>query len=97
MTVDMQASRARPPSAAEFDAYAPGYAAGMEDPLKALLGASAEQYLAPKLRWLLRQHPSLVEAGSAVRLLDYGCGTAAMLRLMAESGVRAGLAGCDVS
>ncbi|CAA9271532.1 MAG: hypothetical protein AVDCRST_MAG08-3223 [uncultured Acetobacteraceae bacterium] len=84
------------PPAAEFDAFAPGYAAGMENPLKALLGESAEQYVALKLRWLLRRHPWLA-TDSAARILDYGCGAATLLRLMAGAGVRAGLVGCDVS
>lgn len=82
--------------AAEFDAYAPGYAAGMENPVKALLGESAEQFVGVKLRWLLRRHPdSLTSEGK--RVLDYGCGAATLLRLMAAAGVRAALAGCDVS
>lgn len=84
------------PQAAEFDAYAAGYAAGMENPVKALLGESAEQYVELKLRWLLRRHPWLA-ASSAARVLDYGCGTATLLRLMAGAGIRANLAGCDVS
>jgi hypothetical protein len=55
MEADMRAARPRPPVAAEFDAHAPGYAAGMENPLKALLGDSAEQFVALKLRWLVRR------------------------------------------
>jgi SAM-dependent methyltransferase len=87
----------RGPPPVEFDAYAPGYAAGMENPLKAVLGESAEQYVALKLDWLLRRHPSLRAADAPMRVLDYGCGAATLLRLMAEAGVSASLAGCDVS
>ena len=87
-----------PASPAEFDSYAPGYAAGMENPLKAMLGESAEQYVALKLRWLLRRYPLLRAGGAAPgRVLDYGCGTATLLRLMAEAGVTCRLSGCDVS
>jgi SAM-dependent methyltransferase len=81
----------------EFDEYAPSYAAGMENSLKALLGKCADQYIEVKLRWLLRHFPTLRAAGAAVRVLDYGCGTATLLRLMAAAGVRATLIGCDVS
>src|SRR5690242_21128079 len=81
----------------EFDAYASNYVAGMENPLKALLGDSADQYMEVKLRWLLRRFPRLRTAGAGMRILDYGCGAATLLRLMAEVGVRASLTGCDVS
>lgn len=91
---DPQAPR-RP--SAEFDAYAPDYAAGMENPVKALLGRAADDYLAVKLDWLLHAMPGLAAADASFRLLDYGCGTAALLRLMARRGLRARLAGCDIA
>ena len=81
----------------EFDGYASDYAAGMENPLKALLGDSADQYVNVKLRWLLRRFPSLCTTSAGMRILDYGCGAATLLRLMADAGVRASLTGCDVS
>lgn len=81
----------------EFDAYSSNYAAGMDDPLKSMLGDSAEQFVEVKLRWLLRRHPALLDAATRSRFLDYGCGTATLLRLMAEHGARASLAGCDIS
>jgi SAM-dependent methyltransferase len=68
----------------------------MENPLKALFGDSAEQYVDLKLRWLLRQYPALL-AGSTARILDYGCGAATLLRLMVQAGVQAALVGCDIS
>jgi SAM-dependent methyltransferase len=80
---------------AEFDAYAQGYTAGMDNSLKALLGENAEQYVKLKLRWLLRHFPFLLTRNT--RILDYGCGTATLLRLMAEAGVLAALSGCDIS
>lgn len=81
---------------AEFDAYAQGYSAGMDNPLKAALGASADDFLAVKLDWLLRRIPDLAGTGR-IRMLDYGCGTAALLRLMARRGIGARLAGCDIA
>jgi SAM-dependent methyltransferase len=82
---------------AEFDHYAHDYGAGMENPIKALAGDSAEGFVAVKLSWLLRQFPDLSAKGESFRILDYGCGTATLLRLMAEAGLAASLLGCDVS
>lgn len=81
---------------AEFDAYAPGYDAGMGNGVKALLGSSADSYVAVKLRWLLRRFPWLARDPQR-QVLDYGCGTATLLRLMAGAGVPAALSGTDVS
>lgn len=82
---------------AEFDSYARGYAAGMDNPAKRLLGDSADDFIAVKLRWLLRTFPSIRSADSSFRVLDYGCGTGTLLRLMREAGLRVGLSGCDIS
>jgi SAM-dependent methyltransferase len=82
------------PPPAEFDAYAPDYDAGMSDPLKRLLGADADQYLAVKVRWL-RKDLSDFEPRPA--LLDFGCGEGAFLRLWAAGGDTGPLHGCDVS
>ena len=82
---------------AEFDSYAQGYAAGMDNPAKRLLGDSADDFIAVKLRWLLRTFPFLRSAGPSFRVLDYGCGTGTLLRLMREAGLQVGLAGCDIS
>ena len=83
--------------AAEFDAYSGEYAAGMENPVKSLLGESADDFVAIKLRWLLRRFPGLARAGAEFRILDYGCGIATLLRLVAELRVGATLLGCDIS
>lgn len=82
---------------AEFDSYAHAYAAGMDNPVKQFLGDSAEDFVAIKLRWLLRACPALRSADASYHLLDYGCGTGTLLRLMREEGLRATLAGCDIS
>lgn len=84
-------------SSPEFDNYAAEYDAGMKNPVKSLLGELADDFVMIKLRWLLRQFPELRQADIAFRVLDYGCGTGTLLRLMAEAGLRARLMGCDVS
>jgi len=82
---------------AEFDHYSKAYGAGMENPVKGLLGDSADAYLEVKLRWLLHTYRHLRSADETYRLLDYGCGAADMLRLMTESGLRFNKSGCDIS
>ena len=82
---------------AEFDTYAGEYAAGMDNSVKALLGESADDFVAIKLRWLLRQFPDLCHRDETCRVLDYGCGIGTLLRLMAQHGLRATLTGCDIS
>ncbi|HEX4147586.1 MAG TPA: hypothetical protein VHY20_01305, partial [Pirellulales bacterium] len=49
------AARAPRPLGAEFDQYAAGYGAGMENPLKQLAGNSAEEFIDVKVRWLLKR------------------------------------------
>jgi SAM-dependent methyltransferase len=84
-----------------FEGYALGYGAGMEQPLKRWLGRSAEEYLAVKVRWLvrdLRRRPLRERAEAApVRLLDYGCGAGTFLRLLHGTGGDWDLHGWDVS
>ena len=48
-------------SVAEFNSYAHGYAAGMDHPTKRLLGNSADEFIAVKLRWLLRTFPGCAQ------------------------------------
>jgi SAM-dependent methyltransferase len=89
-------------SVAEFDAHAAGYDAGMEHPLKRLLGRSAEEYVACKVRWLLRElrrrpSPGAAPRSEPLRLLDFGCGAGTFLRQLRRSGMAAELTGCDVS
>jgi SAM-dependent methyltransferase len=80
----------------EFDRYARGYSAGMDNPIKALLGGSADDYVAVKLRWLRRRIPWL-GVDDDRDILDYGCGVGTLMRLMAETGIGARLWGSDVS
>jgi len=95
MTTVPSSSRAdRPSGAAEFDAYASDYDAGMGHPLKKLLGAGQDQYLAVKTDWLARDLRGFSETP---RLLDFGCGEGAFLRQMVERMALGSFFGCDVS
>jgi SAM-dependent methyltransferase len=76
---------------AEFDAFAAGYDAGMSDPVKRLVGESAEIFMAHKADWLVRNGPAVG------RLLDFGCGTGTFLRALRRSGRPLELTGCDVA
>jgi len=80
---------------AEFDRHAAGYDGGLDNPVKRLLGNSADQFIAVKARWLLRREPGLKSGRLA--LLDYGCGAGDLLRVLAGLGMRADCTGCDVS
>jgi len=87
---------------AEFDQYADGYSAGMEHPLKRLVGRSAGEFVAVKVRWLLRdlaRRPLAAWESSAspMRILDYGCGAGTFLKLLDQSGLTCELRGCDPS
>jgi 2-polyprenyl-3-methyl-5-hydroxy-6-metoxy-1,4-benzoquinol methylase len=79
----------------EFDGYAERYDGGLDNPVKRLMGESADQFIAVKARWLLRQEPALKTGGLAV--LDYGCGAGDFMRVLAGLGARASFTGCDVS
>src|SRR5439155_20812943 len=81
------------PSTAEFDAYAAGYAGGMEDPVKQMFGPSLEAFLQRKVNWLLRH----VRGQGPLRLLDFGCGTADFLRLLQAGRFHGSLDGFDAS
>jgi 2-polyprenyl-3-methyl-5-hydroxy-6-metoxy-1,4-benzoquinol methylase len=80
---------------AEFDRHAEGYDGGLGNPVKRLMGNSADQFIAVKARWLLRREPALTSGTLA--LLDYGCGAGDLLRVLAELGMRADCTGCDIS
>lgn len=87
---------------AEFDQYADRYDAGMEHPLKRLVGRSADEFVAVKVRWLLgdlRRRPlnGLAGGRGPVRLLDDGCGAGTFLRLLQHGGWSGELCGCDPS
>src|SRR5512139_2464401 len=80
---------------AEFDRHAASYDGGLDNPIKRVMGDSADQFIAVKTRWLLRREPGLKSGGLAV--LDYGCGAGDLMRVLAEQGARADFTGCDVS
>jgi SAM-dependent methyltransferase len=79
---------------AEFDKHAAGYDGGIDDSFKGMLG-DADSFIAVKVRWLMRHEPGL-RAGN-LSLLDYGCGAADLMRVLAGMGARARFMGCDVS
>ena len=80
---------------AEFDRHAAAYDGGLDNPIKRVMGESADQFIAVKARWLLRREPRLKSGGLA--MLDYGCGAGDLMRVAAELGARADFTGCDVS
>jgi SAM-dependent methyltransferase len=80
---------------AEFDRHAADYDGGLDNPIKRMMGNSQDQFIAVKARWLLRREPALKQG--SLDLLDYGCGTADLLRVLAGLGARAAFTGCDVS
>lgn len=89
------------PPHAEFDDYAAGYGAGMDNPLKRLAGPDAETFIEIKARWLCvdlvcRPVRSLKER-RPLNLLDAGCGSATLLRVLAQQDLNTRLHGCDVS
>ena len=82
------------PGPAEFDAYAVGgYRGGMDDPLKRRFGRDLDEFLRPKVRWLLANGPDT----AARRLLDFGCGNGQFLRLLRAEGYAGELVGADIS
>jgi SAM-dependent methyltransferase len=81
---------------AEFDAYAPGYDSGMDNAVKRLAGGGADDFVAVKVRWLLRRFPEL-RTNARLSILDYGCGLGTLLRLLRAGGVPGQFAGTDVS
>ena len=80
---------------AEFDRHAGTYDGGLDNPIKRMMGGSADQFIAVKARWLLRREPGLETGGEAI--LDYGCGAGDLMRVLGELGARAAFTGCDVS
>lgn len=83
---------------AKFDRFARGYDAGMDAPLKRLVGGNAESFITIKAEWFLRfvRHHPAARPGDC-QLLDFGCGTATLLRVLRRLGYQGALAGCDVS
>jgi SAM-dependent methyltransferase len=84
-------------SQSEFDAYASGYTGGHENRVKAMLGKGLDDFVEIKAEWLLRDLRSLVSADELGSLLDFGCGTGVLLRVLRRLGYEGALEGCDVS
>lgn len=86
---------------AEFDSYAEEYTAGMEDPVKRLIGGSSDTFFRVKARWLLmdlaRYPLDSIPFPEAVRLLEFGCGTGELLQALRKQGFEGKLEGCDIS
>jgi len=80
---------------AEFDRHAGTYDGGLDNPIKRMMGGSADQFIAVKARWLLRREKGL--GGGGLSLLDYGCGAGDLMRVLAALGAHAAFTGCDVS
>jgi SAM-dependent methyltransferase len=84
----------------EFDAYSRNYNAGMDDPVKAAFGKSAEIFLLAKIELLfryLRTLPRFVPDNPDIHAIDFGCGAGDFLALLAEQGCRWQTEGCDIS
>ena len=97
---EKQEPSASPSDPAEFDQFASGYGAGMENPAKRMVGRSADDFILPKVQWMLRDLEARPIRGAHVaelRLLDFGCGTAPFLRNLRKQGFPGHLRGCDVS
>jgi 2-polyprenyl-3-methyl-5-hydroxy-6-metoxy-1,4-benzoquinol methylase len=79
----------------EFDAWAEQYNGGLDNPIKRMLGNSADQFIAVKARWLLRREAAL--KNKKLSVLDYGCGAGSLMRVLIELGARAEFTGTDIS
>jgi SAM-dependent methyltransferase len=82
---------------AEFDQLADGYSAGMENPIKRLVGRTADDFIFPKVQWLLRDQQRRPLKSGCRDLLDLGCGTGRFLWHLQKSNFPARMHGCDVS
>jgi SAM-dependent methyltransferase len=82
-------------SGAEFDRHAETYDGGLDNPIKRMMGDSADQFIAVKARWLLRREKGLLDG--TLSLLDYGCGAGDLMRVLADLRAQASFTGCDVS
>jgi SAM-dependent methyltransferase len=85
----------------EFDQFAVNYNAGMENPVKKLVGDNPDIFIEVKARWLLANlakpaaRPKL--AATPARLLDFGCGAGLFLQVLRRLGFAGVLHGCDIS
>ncbi len=88
------------PPPAPFDAFAPGYSGGLEDPIKGLLAGDPLAYLRVKVDLFLddldRSQPAVWRQPDR-RYLDFGCGTGDFMHLLSTRGTRWAMFGCDAS
>jgi SAM-dependent methyltransferase len=61
------------------------------------VGGSPEAFIEVKARWLMRACADLFRRRTCPDLLDYGCGTATLLRVLARDGFPGTLTGSDIS
>jgi SAM-dependent methyltransferase len=80
-----------------FDEFSHQYAAGMENPVKRWVGKSADDFIIPKVRWLLRDIANRPLPHHPTRILDHGCGTGLFLKHLRGAGLPISLHGCDTS
>lgn len=97
MTPNESDPRNQSQAGAEFDAFASDYSGGMDNSVKALLGESGDDFLTVKLNWLSRRFWRGQEAAAPASILDYGCGRGDLIRVMAQSGIKARFVGSDIS
>jgi len=84
----------------EFDKFARDYSGGNENPLKRLFGDNLDQFIYVKAKWLwnyLHKSQDKTILNEKYHLLDYGCGTAEMLKWLKLFGFPGYLHGADVS
>jgi SAM-dependent methyltransferase len=82
---------------AEFDEYADGYDAGMDNPLKRMVGSSPEVFLRIKVKWMLQDLTRRPAGSARPHLLEYGCGHGLFLKVLSDEGFDGQLTGCDIS
>lgn len=84
----------------EFDKYASGYTGGLDVPILRAFGESVDQFIYVKALWLwnyLNRGQEKKKLDNEYKLLDYGCGTADMLKWLVMFGFPGGIHGADVS
>ena len=85
----------------EFDYYAKNYSYGLEQPIKRLLGKTAQDFFILKVKRLLsylEKFPLTAnEPSAAIRFLDFGCGTGLLIKTLEKYNLGWAMAGCDVS
>jgi len=82
-------------SNAEFDKFSSNYNAGFDHSLKSLAASNQEDYWNIKIDVLLRYLSQ--DNTKSMGVLDYGCGSADFLRLLAARCPGWNLNGCDIS